>query len=63
MATINDLGQSISEMTDEQLIARLRNIRLLRRTRTTSAKASKKPAKKINVTADLIKELERMMKT
>jgi len=63
MATINDLGQSISEMTDEQLIARLRNIRLLRRTRTTSAKAPKKPAKKINVTADLIKELERMMKT
>ena len=63
MATINDLNQSISDMTDEELIVRLRDMRQSRRTHKTPVRVVKPIKKNINVTADLIKELEEMMKT
>jgi len=64
MATINDLGQSVSEMTNEELMIRLRDLRSSRRIhKGTVARTKKTPAKKLNITVDLIKELEGLMKT
>jgi len=66
MTTIDDLNQSISDMTDEALYARLHDMRHSRRTHKETMKATKarKPvAKKLNITTDLIKELEGLMKT
>ena len=56
MATINDLGKSITSATDEELIERLRDLRQSRRTpkaKRTSTAARKK--KEVNVKVELAK--------
>ena len=72
MATINDLNLSVSDMTDEELLERLKEMRHSRRTHKVSAKKTTKAAKPAELKADslsedqasnLIAELERMMKT
>jgi len=54
MTTIDDLGKSITEMTDEELFALHREVRQSRRTSKRAAKASTK--KKVNTVA-LVKSL------
>jgi len=49
MATINDLGKSISDMTEEELFERLRDLRQSRRTRKPSKKASSYKKKEIDL--------------
>ena len=54
MATINDLGKSITSMTDDELMERVRDLRQSRRT----PKAKRKPATKkkaVDVNAELAK--------
>ena len=71
MATINDLNKSISDMTDEQLHERIREMRHSRRTHKGPVRAAKKakPAelKPASMSEDqaakLIAELEEMMKS
>lgn len=67
MATIDDLQKSISEMDDDELIERLRELRLSRRTHKGPAKVAKaKPKKTLTLSTDqkknLIAELEALMK-
>lgn len=67
MATIDDLQKSISEMDDDELIERLRELRLSRRTHKGPTKVVKaKPKKTLAMTTEqkenLIAELEALMK-
>lgn len=71
MATINDLNLSVSDMTDEQLLERLKEMRHSRRTHKAPAKKTAKAAKPAELKAssltedqasNLIAELEEMMK-
>jgi len=67
MSTIDDLSKSISEMDDNELIERLKELRLSRRTHKGPAKVAKaKPKKSLAMTSDekknLIAELEALMK-
>ena len=66
MATINDLQKSISEMNDDELLDRLRELRHSRRTHKGPVKATKAaPKKTLALTSDqkqsLIAELEALM--
>jgi len=72
MVTINDLGLSVSEMTDEQLLERLKEMRHSRRTHKVSVKSTTKASKPAELkvasltedqASNLIAELEEMMKT
>ena len=72
MATINDLGLSVSDMTNEQLLERLKEMRHSRRPHKAPIKRAakaQKPAelKATSLTEDqasnLIAELEEMMKS
>ena len=72
MATINDLGLSVSEMTSQQLLERLKEMRHSRRTHKAPTKRIAKAAKPMELNpanlsedqaSNLIAELERMMKT
>ena len=63
MATINNLGKSITSATDEELIERLRDLRQSRRTpkaKRTSTAARKK--KEVNVKVELAKMTPEMKK-
>ena len=65
MATIDDLSRSVSEMNDEELIERLRELRLSRRTHKGPARKTptkKKPSMTPEQAQALIAELEGMMK-
>jgi len=71
MATIDNLGLSVSEMTDEQLLERLKEMRHSRRTHKAPIKRATKASKPAelrvsSLTGDqaqnLIAELEEMMK-
>lgn len=71
MATINNLGLSVSEMTDEQLLERLKVMRHSRRTHKAPVRKAAKAAKPAELKAasltegqasNLIAELEEMMK-
>lgn len=70
MATINDLDKSISEASDDELLERLRALRLSRRTHkpTTSTRTRKQATPKLGAksmtleqTKALIAELEELM--
>ena len=72
MATINDLGLSVSEMTDEQLLERLKDMRQSRRTHKAPVKRAARAVKPTELKAsnltegqasNLITELEEMMKS
>ena len=54
MATINDLGKSISSMSDEELMERMRDLRQSRRTPKAKRKSTTKK-KEIDVNAELAK--------
>jgi len=54
MATINDLGKSITSATDEELIERLRDLRQSRRTPKAKRKSTAKK-KEVNVKVELAK--------
>ena len=54
MATINDLGKSITSMTDEELMERMRDLRQSRRTPKAKRKSTAKK-KEVNVNAELAK--------
>ena len=60
MATINDLGKSISDMSNDELIERLRELRQSRRTTKVSRKrAAAKPKQKpldLNVAASMLSD-------
>jgi len=60
MATINDLGKSISDMSDDELIERLRELRQSRRTPKASQKrAAAKPKQKpldLNAAANMLSD-------
>ena len=61
MATINDLGKSITSMTDDELMERVRDLRQSRRT----PKAKRKPTTKkkaVDVNAELAKMTPEMKK-
>lgn len=71
MATINDLNLSVSDMTDEELLERLKEMRHSRRTHKAPAKRTAKAPKSAELKAtsltedqasNLIAELEEMMK-
>lgn len=72
MSTIDDLNLSVSDMTNEELIERLRVMRQSRRTHKAPVKRTVKAAKPIELNpanlsedqaANLIAELEGMMKS
>ena len=50
MTLIDELNQSVSDMTDEQLLERIKELRTARRTQTTIPRRTKakKPAKKLS---------------
>ena len=54
MATINDLGKSITSMTDDELMERIRDLRQSRRTPKAKRKSTAKK-KEVNVNAELAK--------
>ena len=71
MATINDLGLSVSDMTNEQLLERLKEMRHSRRTHKVSVRKTTKTIKPAELkvsnlsedqASNLIAELEEMMK-
>jgi len=71
MATINDLNLSVSEMTDDELLERLKEMRHSRRTHKAPVKRTTKAPKPVELKAgslsedqasNLIAELEEMMK-
>jgi len=67
MATIDNLSRSISDMEDDELLDRLRELRLSRRTHKGPVhKVAVKPKKALALTSDqkqsLIAELEALMK-
>lgn len=72
MATINDLGKSVSDMTDEELLERLKEMRHSRRTHKAPIKRAAKAQKPVELNpanlsedqaANLIAELEGMLKS
>lgn len=58
MAILEDLKQSISEMTEEQLYTLLREVRSNRTSYRPKAKAAKKAPKKKDSIADLLGALD-----
>ena len=54
MATINDLGKSISSMTDDELMERMHELRQSRRTPKAKRKSTAKK-KEVDVNAELAK--------
>jgi len=54
MATINDLGKSISSMSDDELMERMRDLRQSRRTPKAKRKSAAKK-KEVDVNAELAK--------
>ncbi len=55
MATINDLGKSITSMTDDELIEHLRDLRQSRRTPKAKRKSRDRKREEINVNTELAK--------
>lgn len=51
MATTNDLHKSISDMSEEELFTRLRDLRQSRRTKKVTRKTSNKPIKELDLDA------------
>jgi len=54
MATIDDLGKSITSMTNDELMERMRDLRQSRRTPKAKRKSTAKK-KEVNVNAELAK--------